>query len=165
MEILAIKVFFFKWRLRKIANDWADSDKNKKIAFLFSLFFLFLSDLNCSIRRRFTYVLVKTPLYASGKKPEIWNNNSRSTTDPKNLKISQCFVTMTYNTQYFFHQNRWGTATKNLKIPWNGPSSVIEWKRVMEVPYFHSVFLDYLCVSRKKEVWTVCLVVRAQVWE
>jgi hypothetical protein len=57
------------------------------------------------------------------KKPEIWNDNSRSTTDPKNLKISQCYVTMTYNTQYFFYQNRLGTATKKIEIPWNGPTS------------------------------------------
>jgi hypothetical protein len=66
------------------------------------------------------------------KNPEIWNDNSRSTTDPKNLKISQCYVTITYNTQYFFYQNRWGTATKNNEIPWNGPGWFPIWKDVIK---------------------------------
>jgi hypothetical protein len=53
------------------------------------------------------------------------------------------YVTMTYNTQYFFHQNRFGTATKKNEIPWNGPY-LIGFSF-----YFKVVFLFYKkCVSK-----------------
>jgi hypothetical protein len=52
------------------------------------------------------------------KKPQIWNDNSRSTTDQKNLKISQCYVTMTYNTQYFFIKI--GEVPRQKKLKYHG---------------------------------------------
>jgi hypothetical protein len=44
----------------------------------------------------------------------------RGTTDPKNLKISQCYVTMTYNPQYFFRKIG-EVPRQKIEIPWNGP--------------------------------------------
>jgi hypothetical protein len=111
MAILAIKVFFFKWRLRNLTMTNPTQTKIKKFNF-FKYFFLFLSDLNYSICRCFIYVLVKIPHCASAKNRKFWT--TRSTNDPKNFKFSQYYVQPWLSTHYFFHHNRWGTATKKI---------------------------------------------------
>jgi hypothetical protein len=66
MEILAIKVFSLNEDCVTLLMTDQTRTQTKKFHFFFS-FFWFLSDLNCSIRRRFIYVLVKIPHYDSAK--------------------------------------------------------------------------------------------------